>query len=144
MTVAKLPSGCPPTRWVGLSSRHQLGVLGLELRQPAHHPVEFAVADLRRRLDIIEIIMTIQLLAQLGDLVLDLLACHGQPHLGGFGLDRAENQGSSTIASTPVPSMTTNLDAQRQRGVPVEPLGQRRSSAGFAARRPGPARAPTR
>ena len=89
-TVAKPSSGWPPTRWVGLSRRHQLGVLGLELGQPLHHPVVFAVADLRLGLDVIEVVMPVQLAraAAATSCSISLLAMASLT-LGGFGFDRA-------------------------------------------------------
>ena len=76
--------------------RHQLGVLGLELRQAAHHAVVFAVADLGLGLDIIQVIMPVQLGAKLGRFrVRSCLVAMASLTTGGFGLGLGREPGVS-------------------------------------------------
>src|SRR5262249_25678051 len=109
----------------------QLGVLRLERRESLHHPVVFAIADLRLGLDVVQVIVPVQLAPKLRDLALDRLAGHGRSPTtaregtidpGGtpagrsiyprsaprFDLDLGANQRSVSIASTPDRSMITN------------------------------------
>ncbi len=62
----------------GAIGRDRFGMLGLELRQLGHHPVEFAVADFGLGQGVVEIVVPVELGPEMSNFALDLLACHGR------------------------------------------------------------------
>ena len=58
---------------------YQLRMFGLQLHQPRHQAVVFAIADLGRGVEVVEPVMPVDFVAQLFNLVFDLLRSHRRP-----------------------------------------------------------------
>ena len=71
-TLTKPSRGLPPTRWVGESGVTSSGWSRFEFLKPPHQRVVFGVADLGLVEDVVQVLVTMQLIAQLVDFL-----CHG-------------------------------------------------------------------
>ena len=132
----------------GAVGRDQLRMLRFKRLEPLHQPIVFEIADLRRRLDVVFLIVMANLLAEFFD-----LAGGGHQRAGGWGADgdvplasevgqcRAEVRYASIVAVNASSASSRTRQRTSEREVADDFAGQCHP-ARFIACRPMPSLAP--